>query len=144
VEQYASATAIERMAREAVAGGGAPALARVAAKRGFSSEILFRMAEAGDPAAQEIFGRVGRALGIVLADLINIFNFPMYVLGGGVANAWEMFAPAMLEEVRRRSFVYEATGSHPAGNRTAIARAQLGSEAGLYGAARLALLDVRG
>jgi glucokinase len=144
LEQFASATAIERMARAAAAGGGAPALARVAAKRGFSSEILFRMAEAGDPTAQEIFGRVGRALGMVLADLINIFNFPMYVLGGGVANAWEMFSPAMLEEVRQRSFVYAATSSHPAGGRTVIARAQLGSDAGLYGAARLAMQDPRG
>jgi glucokinase len=144
LEQFASAKAIERMAREATAGGNAPALARVAAKRGFSSETVCRMAEAGDLAAQEIFGRVGRALGIVLAGLINTFNLPMYVIGGGVAAGWEMFSPALLEEVRRRSFVYAATSLHPKGGKTVIARAELGPDAGLFGAARLAMQDPRG
>ena len=141
LEQFASATAIERMAREAAAGGGAPALARVAAKRGFSSETVCQLAEAGDGAAQEIFGRVGRALGIVLAGLINTFNLPMYVIGGGVAEAWEMFSPAMFDEVRRRSFVYAATSTGK--NATVITHARLGSDAGLYGAARLAMQDPR-
>ncbi len=45
----------------------------------------------------------------------------------------------MFDEVRKRSFVYAATASHPAGGKTVIARAELGSDAGLYGAARLAL-----
>lgn len=139
LEQFASATAIERMAREAAAGGGAPALARVTAKRGFNSEIVFQVAQAGDPGAQEIFAQVGRALGIAVAALVNMFNLPMYVIGGGVADAWPQFSPALLEEVRKRSFVYVATSSHPAGGKTVIARAELGSDAGLFGAARLAL-----
>jgi glucokinase len=140
LEQYASATAIERMARTVATGGGAPALARVAAKRGFNSATVFQVAQAGGPGAQEIFDRVGRALGIVLADLINIFNFPMYVVGGGVANAWQAFSPAMLEEVRKRSFVYLATLANPQAGKTTIAKAELGSDAGLFGAARLALM----
>lgn len=137
VEQFASATAIERMAREAAAGGGAPALARVAAKRGFSSETVCQLAEAGDGAAQEIFRRVGRALGILIAAQVNTFNLPMYVIGGGVSEAWEMFSPAMFEEVRQRSFVYAATSTGKSA--TVITRAKLGSDAGLFGAARLAL-----
>ena len=140
LEQFASAKAIERMAQTAATGGSAPALARVAAKRGLTSETVCQLAEAGDSAAQEIFSRAGRALGIVLAGLINTFNLPMYVIGGGVAAAWEEFSPAMLEEVRRRSFVYEATSLHPAGGKTVIARAKLGNDAGLFGAARLALM----
>jgi glucokinase len=140
VEQFASATAIERMAREAAAGGAAPALARVAAKRGFNSQTVCQLAQAGDGAAQEIFARVGRALGMVVAALVNTFNLPMYVIGGGVADAWPQFSPAMFEEMRKRSFVYAATSAHPAGGKTVIARAELGSDAGLFGAARLALL----
>jgi glucokinase len=140
VEQFASATAIERMAREAAAGGTAPALARVTAKRGFNSQTVCQLAEAGDDAAQEIFARVGRALGIVLAALVNTFNLPMYVVGGGVADAWPQFSPALFEELLKRSFVYVATSSHPSGGKTVIARAELGSDAGLFGAARLALL----
>lgn len=142
LERLASATAIERMAREAAAGGGAPALARVAAKHGFTSETVFRLAQSGDRAAQEIFGQVGRALGIALAGLVNTFNLPMYVIGGGAAEAWEMFSPAMFDEVRRRSFVYAATSTGK--NATVITRARLGSDAGLYGAARLALMAPRG
>ena len=41
--------------------------------------------------------------------MVNIFNFPMYVIGGGVASAWDAFAPLMLETVGRNSFVYRAT-----------------------------------
>ena len=52
---------------------------------------------------------MGRALGIVLADMVNALNLPIYVIGGGVASAWDAFAPTMMEEVRKRSFVYAAT-----------------------------------
>ncbi|MGH9670928.1 MAG: ROK family protein [Terriglobales bacterium] len=140
VEQFCSATAIERMAREAAARGQAPELARAARENpAFCSETVCQLAEAGDIAAREIFGRVGRALGILVAALVNTFNLPMYVIGGGVAEAWEMFSPAMLGEVRKRSFVYAATSSGASGGKTVITRAQLGSDAGLFGAARLAL-----
>jgi hypothetical protein len=81
----------------------------------------------------------------------------MYVLGGGVSSAWVSFAPAMFEELKRRSFVYAATAPDdisaaisegaaamvkPLGTspRTIITRALLGSDAGLYGAARLPMI----
>jgi glucokinase len=87
---------------------------------------------------------MGRALGMVLADVVNALNLPIYVIGGGAANAWDAFAPTMMEEVRKRSFVYAAT--MPEGPRTAkpnkstlITVAKLGAEAGLYGAAFLPL-----
>lgn len=141
VEQFASATAIVRMAREAIADGSAPGLALAAGQTPeFSARAVYQMALEGDRAAQRIFGVVGRALGIVIASLINTLNLPMYVVGGGVASAWHVFSPTLLDEVRRRSFVYratapEATSGH--GSHTVITRALLGSDAGLYGAARL-------
>ena len=102
------------------------------------------MALQGDEAAREIFRRVGRALGMVVADIINILNLPMFVIGGGVASAWDAFAPAMFEEIRQRSFVYAATAPKETGkierDRTIITRALLGSDAGLFGAARLPML----
>jgi glucokinase len=77
----------------------------------------------------------------------------MYVIGGGMANAWDMFAPGLLDQVQKRSFVYTATttgdvvqikktgpGSPQRRQATAIARASLGSDAGLLGAARLAMI----
>ena len=145
VEQFASATAVVRMAKEAIASGQAPELAR--AQTGnpeFGSKVVYQMAVQGDRPAQEIYRKVGWALGIVVADLVNIFNLPMYVIGGGVSSAWEAFAPTMLEEVAARSFVYAATtpDSHgpPDRKRTIITRALLSGDAGLYGAARLPML----
>jgi glucokinase len=154
LEQYASATAIKRMAVEAIATGSAPELARVMNEDPeFSAQVVYQMALQGDEPAQHIFHRVGCALGTVLGGLVNVLNLPMYVIGGGVASAWDAFFPSMLEELRRRSFVYRATapldsargvhGTHvhddalPARRNTIITRAMLGNDAGLIGAARL-------
>lgn len=147
IEQFASATAIVRMAREAIARGGAPALARAAqADPEFGAKVVYQMAVQGDEPARQIYQRVGWALGILMADLVNIFNLPMYVVGGGVASAWEAFAPAMLDELRKRSFVYAATApdesTRSPGKQTIVTRALLGGDAGLFGAARLAMLPV--
>ncbi len=145
VEQFASATAILRMAKEAIAGGRAPGLARAQSENPeFGSKIVYQMAVQGDLAAKEIYEKVGWGLGIVVADLVNIFNLPMYVIGGGVASAWDAFAPAMFKEVAARSFVYAATtpDAHvpPDRKKTIITRALLSGDAGLYGAARLPML----
>jgi glucokinase len=157
LEQYASATAVKRMAVEAIANGHASELARVMSESAeFSSKVVYQMAVQGDAPAREIFVTVGRALGTAISDVINIFNLPMYVVGGGVASAWEAFAPSMMERVRKNSFVYKATapaenvrgvqGANvhddvlPARRNTIITRALLGSDAGLIGAARLSMI----
>jgi glucokinase len=76
------------------------------------------------------------------------------VIGGGASSAWDAFSPSIFEELRRRSFVYIATAppdpmaaNHSAAQpeagparKTIITRALLGSDAGLYGAARLPML----
>jgi glucokinase len=142
LEQYASATAVVRLAREAAASGKAPALAQAEAAGKLSARAVFEMAQQGDRPAQEVYKVAGRALGLALAGLVNLLNLPMYVVGGGVSDAWEAFAPAMLEEVGKRSFVYRATAPESAtpGRKTVITRALLGSDAGLIGAARLPML----
>jgi glucokinase len=143
VEQYSSATAVKRMAIEAIATGKAPELARAMSENAeFSSKVVFQYAMQGDAAARQIFAVVGRSLAIAIADMINALNLPMYVIGGGVASAWEAFAPPMFDELRKRSYVYVATEPDdriPARKHTMITRALLGSDAGLIGAAKLAL-----
>ncbi len=110
VEQLASATAVVRMAYEAIAAGKSAELARAAGSDPeFSAKAVYNLAVQGNAAAREIFRRVGWALGILMADLVNAFNFHMYVIGGGVSNAWDAFAPSMFEEVKKRSMVYAAT-----------------------------------
>jgi glucokinase len=144
LEQYASATAVKRMAIEAIATGKAPELGRAMSENPeFSSKVVFQYAIQGEDSAKTIFIEVGRALGIVLADLVNGLNLPMYVIGGGVSSAWEAFSPTLFHELHQRSFVYRATAPDdrlPAHKHTMITRALLGSDAGLVGAARLALM----
>jgi glucokinase len=145
LEQYASATAVKRMAMEAISSGEAPELAYAMNRNPeFSAKMVYELAEQGDEPARQIFQKVGQALGVVLANLVNTFNLRMYVIGGGVASAWKAFAPTMLEEVRKRSFVYVATTPADTQGKTwqttVITQAQLGSDAGLIGAARLPMI----
>jgi glucokinase len=145
VEQYASATAIRRMAKEAITRGGAPELERtLKADPEFSAAAVFKLASSGDASAQRIFQQVGESLGIVVAAFVNALNLQMYVIGGGVASGWDAFAPALMDTVKKRSFVYRATipnGEPRLGRDTVITRALLGGDAGLLGAARLPMLD---
>jgi glucokinase len=156
-ERYASATGIIRMARDAIAAGDAPELAKaVSSDPEFGAKSIYDLAMQGDQHARRIFETFGRYLGIMLAGAINVLNLEMFVVGGGVSDAWDAFAPSMFEEMRKRSIVYAATapddpltpgreaaynstGSH-ASRKTIITRALLGSDAGLYGAARTAVL----
>src|SRR5712672_1086137 len=156
LEQYASATAVVRLAREAILENASCSLASAASSDPeFSAKSIFNLAIQGDEDARRIFRRVGRALGIVLSTLVNSLHLPIYVVGGGVASAWEAFAPAIFEELRQRCMVYAATApSDPLsqgggasahvepgpGRKTIITRALLGSDAGLFGAARLPMI----
>ncbi len=145
LEQYASATAVVRMAHEAIANGEAVELAAAASNNPeFSAKAVYNLAIQGDESARRIFRHVGRSLGIVLAALVNSLNLPIYVIGGGVSSAWDAFSPSIFEELRQRSMVYAATApSDPlndatgasakvdpgAGRKTIITRALLGSDA---------------
>jgi glucokinase len=156
LEAYASATAVVRMAREAIAKNGASALSRAASSDPeFSAKSIYNLAIQGDEDARRIFRCVGRSLGIVLSTLVNSLNLPIYVIGGGVSSAWDVFAPSIFAELRRRSLVYAATAppdpaaSHEGasahvkagpGPKTIVTRALLGSDAGLFGAARLPMI----
>jgi glucokinase len=141
LEQFASATAIKRMATEAIAAGKIPSLASDA-NQDLSAKVIFQHALQGDAAAQEIFDTVGWALGVVLSSLVDALNLSTYVIGGGVSNAWESFSPALFRELRRRSIVFRASdpAADHARHKTLVTRALLGGDAGLIGAARLPLL----
>jgi glucokinase len=134
LEQYASATAVMRMARERL-GDAAPS----------SANEVAQLAQAGNEQARIVFETVGRALAVALTGLINTLNLPLYLLGGGVCEAWDLFAPAMFRELESRSYVYRlTTPQYPQpefldAGKTYILKAQLGSTAGLLGACILGL-----
>lgn len=118
LEKHASATAIVGMARMLQLG------------EDITAEDVYKLAIGGNKRARHCFTIMGRALGIALANLINIFNFPLYLLSGGVLPAWDLFAPVMINEIEQRSFAFAKTNPR-------IEKAILGNEAGLYGAAYL-------
>jgi glucokinase len=124
LEKHASATAIVAMARMLSLGSD------------LTSEEVYRLAEAGNERAMMCFRTMGEALGIALASLINAFNFPLYLLSGGVLAAWDLFAPPMMEQIRLRSFTFRNT-------QTRVEKATLGSEAGLFGAAYLPFIHLK-
>ena len=144
LEQYASATAIVRMAHEAIDAGNAPDLADFAKGNvEFTSRSIYQLAIQGHPSAQKIYQRVGRALAIGIGSMVNALNIPMYVIGGGVSSAWDAYAPTMFEELKVRSFIYSITAPdrvQQGQKHTVITIALMGSDAGLYGAARLPML----
>jgi glucokinase len=129
LEQYASATAVVRMAREHL-GEGAPATAH---------EVAL-LAKSGDQTARAVFEAVGGSLAIAFTGLISTLNLPLYLLGGGVCEAWDLFSPRMFLELERRSYIYRLTRPdvlEPAGltaGKTYILKAELGPSAGLLGA----------
>jgi glucokinase len=132
LEQYASATALVRIARELM-GDDAPS----------SAHDLFLHALTGDDRAISIFHLLAHSLAIGLTALINTLNLPLYLIGGGVCEAWELFAPAMFQELLRRSYVYRLTAPDDSSaevfkeRKTHILLAELGSTAGLLGACLL-------
>jgi glucokinase len=141
LEPLASATGVRRRAKELIAAGSSPALATLEKRSpDFTPREISELALAGDPSSLQIFEEVGRALGIGLAALVNTLNLPLYVIGGGLANSWNLFSPALFKELRYRSYVFRMTDpdqpATPGGSsaRTYIRLADLGPEAGLLGA----------
>lgn len=122
VEQYASATAIVRIAK----GSGLDVS---------SAADVYRLWEEGDERAEVAFRTMARYLGIMLAGLANALNPEMFVICGGVTAGWDAFAHHLSNEVRARA--YKA-----AADRSPIVRGSLGDNAGFIGAARSAFLSI--
>ena len=126
LEVFASATAIVRMTREASPRYPDSVLQ---GKDDRTAETIFAAGQQGDELALEIFRRMGVYLGIGVANLINILNPELIVIGGGVVNGWDLFEKHMHQQVEERAFPLL---------RVKIVRAKCGDDAGLLGAARLA------
>jgi glucokinase len=129
LEMYSSARGIVQSFREALGKttGGIPDQLRQ-----ISSEQVYEAAGAGNEIALQVMKDMGRMLGIGIASLINIFNPERIVVGGGVKDAWPLFIGATREEIMKRAFAVPA-------KRTEIVPSQLGDDAGMVGAAAVAL-----
>ncbi len=129
VEQYASATAIVRLARELINQYPNSILRN---KIRLTSTDVYQAGIAGDELALEVFRQMGFYLGAALADLVNILNPEVIVIGGGASAAWDLFIGHVREQIRRHAF------REPA-ETVKIVRAALGDDAaGILGASKTA------
>lgn len=95
-------------------------------------EQIFTAARAGDRNAQGLLTERAFFVGTALANLVNTLNPDMIILGGWFAAGADLMLPVIEETMQRRSF----TGL---GHKTALGITALGREAGVIGAAALAL-----
>jgi glucokinase len=138
LEAYASATAIKRMAQDALRAGSCSSLHNFSCgdSSTVDAEMVHQAARQGDAAAISVFKEMARYLAIGISNVNNLLDIHHFILGGAVSNAFDVFGPFLLDEVNSR--VYDISR-----NKIAITVAQLGNDAGIYGAAYCALQGVR-
>lgn len=139
LEAYASRSSIVRYILGELRGGRASTLSAVvpAAETdpndgtAIRSKALARAVDDGDELAIEAITEGARYLGVGLASVINFYNPPRIVLGGGLVDAVDLFFELAVQYARL------ATLQVPRGS-VEIVRAALGDDAGIVGAAVLA------
>jgi glucokinase len=135
VEVMASGTALAREGAAVAGREPESALgALAAAGEPIDGLAVTRAALAGDAAARGAVALVGGRLGVALASLANVFEPDVIVIGGGVSAAGELLLEPARAELRSRAL--------PPQNQTAVALAELGPDAGMIGAAAMALTEL--
>jgi len=139
LEVYASARGIVRMAHEALKAGKASLIREWADKEGkiIDPELVAQAALQGDSLALEVYGKLGRYLGIAIVDVINLLDLNFFILGGGISHAFPYFIAPLMQEVKGRIFGIS-------GEEIQVVKAQCGEDAGLLGAGYLSLSKDKG
>lgn len=136
LEQYASGSALVRFAQTAAKDdpASAPRLLTLAGGNpdGITGVLVTAAARAGDPAAHEAFGEIGYWLGRGLADLVQVLDPRVFILGGGVVEAGELLLGPT------RTALTQALGQRGRLPVAEVRAALLGNLAGVVGAADLA------
>ena len=130
LEQYASATGIARLAERRLAKDEKPSLLR---GRNLSAKSVFDAVKAGDEVAIEIAEQFGEYLGKGLAVVAAVVNPEVFVIGGGVSKAGEILL-SFVEPAYKKYAFHQCRGAR-------FALAELGNDAGIYGAAGLIILN---
>ena len=133
LEAYAGAKNIVERFQEKMATGRSTTLATATnAGTTLTPRMIAEAAQAGDELAIEIFAETGRYIGIALTSIAHILNPQIVIIGGGIADAGEklLFEPLRAELSKR---VMDIPGQMK------IVKARLGNDAGIVGAAMLAL-----
>jgi glucokinase len=105
---------------------------RLAAGDRIDGGLVTELAHGGDPQARAVLAEIGERLGYGLVGLVNVFNPEVIVIGGGAARGGEL----LLEPARA---VVAVRALEPAREGVRIVAAHYGDEAGMMGAALMAL-----
>lgn len=132
LERYCSATALIRMAREAVAGNPETLILKLADgdPARIEAKTVFDAARAQDPLAVSVYGHYIDCLAQAVASVVNLLDPEIIVLGGGVSKAGDFLLEPLVREYPR----YVLFNDQPL---PPVRIAILGSEAGIIGAAML-------
>ena len=130
-EAYASATALIRQTKEKAEANKDSKMWDYYKKDGkFSGRTAFNAAREGDKAAQEVVDQYIKYVGTGLANIVNIFQPEVTVIGGGVANEGDALLNPLREYVSSETYSRDVQEGR-------IERAALGNDAGIIGAALL-------
>lgn len=135
LETLGAGPAVARLAGRTLKTKARSVIGRLAKKHGgkITPEIVARAARLGDPTARRVLREVGSNLGRGVADIISLLNPHVVVFGGGLAGAGELVLGPLRRAARR--------WAQPlAFRQTRIVRSKIGEEAGVFGAARYAML----
>ncbi len=128
LEQYASATGIVRLAKKILAKYEGETVLNIET---VSAKDVFDAVKAGDTAAIEVAKEFGKYLGSALTIVSTLVDPSIYVIGGGVSKAGEVLFDYIKEPYMEKAFF--------AHKDVKFALAQLGNDAGIYGAAKMVL-----
>ncbi|HVY76882.1 MAG TPA: ROK family protein [Solirubrobacterales bacterium] len=135
VETFASGTALGREARAAAEREPDSALgAMLAAGETVDGRAVTEAALAGDATARGVFDLVGSRLGVALTSFANIFEPEVFVIGGGVIAAGDLLLDPARRELAARAL--------PPMKQIPVVAAELGSDAGMIGAAAMARIEL--
>lgn len=117
-ETLASGTALAREAQKSIRAGARTMILRHAGgdPEKVEAKAIQTAAEKGDALARELIEQAGYYLGVGLANLLNMFNPQMIVIGGGVSNMGEMIFGPAFRTARERAYAaaYSAVTFAPA------------------------------
>lgn len=137
LEAYASATAVVKRTREALAAPGTKSTlhARQANAGELTARDVFDAAKAGDQLANRIVDETAFYLALGASNAMHVIDPHTIVFGGGMIEAGDWFLDLIKSHIPQVAFPVPA-------ERTLIRYAQLGSDAGFIGAAACARLLV--
>ncbi|MFO7891914.1 MAG: ROK family protein [bacterium] len=133
VEAFAGTRGIIRTFKEIIK-SGTKSILKESDIEGLTPKHISNAARKGDEAAIKTFKQVGFYLGVGLAGVVNLLNLEMIVVGGGIAKAGDLILGPARKAVKEYSL-------KDLGESVQIVPAKLGNQAGLIGAAHLALLE---